>query len=453
MSKSRREPKTTVSDGSRILSYSEILIFWLPLGMMWIMMAAEQPALNAIIARLPDAETNLAAFGVVFVLSLVIESPIIQMLAAATAIADNAANYRMLMRFMHLTGIVLTAIHLLVALTPLYDLIVTGLLGVPPEVTEASRIPFIIMTPFTMAVGYRRLWQGVLIRRGRTWIVPITMISRLGLIAVVLAIGYVSGRLSGAMLASIALSSGVIAAAITTGVLNRVLVTRALKEPTEGDRTYSWRGLLRFYAPLSLTTIVFLAAQPVLTFGIARSLEPARSLAVWPVVNAYMFLFTSIALSHQETAIALLNRSPRSFTRLSRFTLVLAISLSALMLFTGLTPIGSWWFRAVSGLGEPLLPLTTVPVLILSLVPALMTYKAWYRARYVTANRTTVLAQGVIAYSVALFLCILAGSLLPMVGVTVAALALTISQGIENGYLLVRQPGGRAERHLTSDRQ
>ena len=443
MSKSPREHAAVPLDSSQLLSYSEILIFWLPLGVMWIMMAVEQPALIAIIARIPTAEINLAAFGVVYALSLAIESPIIQMLAAATAVADNAANYRMLMRLMHVIGLVLTSIHLLVGLTPLYDLIVTGLLNVPPEVTEASRIPFVIMAPFTMAVGYRRLWQGVLIRHGKTWILPITMISRLGLIAAVLAIGYVSGRVPGAMLASIALASGVTVAAVAAGLLNRVLVMPILKEPTDGDRTFSWRGLLRFYVPLSLTTIIFLLSQPMLTFGIARSLEPTRSLAVWPVVNAYGFLFTSIALSHQETVIALLNRSPRSFPRLSQFTLILALSLSGLMLFTALTPIGNWWFRVVSGLSESLLPLTRTPLLILSIVPALMTYKAWYRARYVTANRTSTLAQGVIAYTIAMFFCIFAGStLLPIIGVTVAALALTIAQGFENGYLLIRRPVG-----------
>lgn len=423
------------------MSYSEILIFWLPLGMMWIMMAAEQPALAAVIARLPDAETNLAAFGIVFTLSLVVESPIIQMLGAATAVSDNAANYRMLLRFMHVMGVVLTAIHLLVGLTPLYDLIVTGLLNVPPHVTEASRIPFIIMTPFTMAVGYRRLWQGVLIRHGKTWIVPITMIARMAVVASVLAIGYESGRLPGAMLASIAITVGVTVGAVATGLLNRILVIPTLKEPAEGDRVYSRRRMLRFYAPLSLTSVVFLLAQPVLTLGVARGIDPSRSLAVWPVVNAYAFLFISIALSHQETAIALLNRSPRNFPRLSRFTLILAISLSGLMLLTGLTPIGRWWFRVVGGLGDSLLLLTGGPLLILSIVPALMTYKMWYRARYLTANRTAVLARGVIVYTVALFVCIFAGSaLLPIVGVTVAALSLVTAQAIENGYLFIRRP-------------
>lgn len=423
------------------VSYAQILLFWLPLGAMWIMMAAEQPALTAIVARLPEAEINLAAFGVVFALTLAIESPVIQMLAAGTAVCNNRANYQMLLRFMHVLAVGLTGLHLLIALTPLYDLIVGGLLNIPPPIVSASRLPFIIMAPFTAAVGYRRLWQGVLIRHGRTWIVPLTMISRLGVVAVLLAIGYTRGTMPGGVLATIALSVGVSAAAVTAGVLNRVLVVPALGEPAEGDHVYSWRGLFRFYAPLSLTTIVFLLSQPVVTFGIARALAPQRSLAAWPVVNAYMFLFNSIALSHQESAIALLNRNPTSHRKLARFTFGLAASLSGAMLVTAITPIGAWWFRTVSGLAPPLLSLTTVPLLLLSIVPGLTAYKAWYRAQYVAVDRTSVLARGVVIYTVILVVSVFAGSgLLPLVGVTVAALSLAIAQAAENGYLMARLP-------------
>ena len=118
------------ADRGKVLSYGEIFIFWFPLGLMWLMMAAEQPALTAVIARMSDAEVNLAAFGVVFALALVAESPIIQMLSAATALAGHRENYRLLLRFMHIMAAILTAGHLLVGLTPLYDVIVSGILNV-----------------------------------------------------------------------------------------------------------------------------------------------------------------------------------------------------------------------------------------------------------------------------------------------------------------------------------
>ena len=297
---------TSRLDRDRALSYGEIFVFWFPLGVMWLMMAAEQPALTAVIARMPEAEVNLAAFGVVFALSLVAESPIIQMLSAATALAAHRQNYRLLLRFTHIMALGLTAFHLLVGLTPLYDLIVSGILNVPDHVMEASRLPFIIMAPFSAAVGYRRLWQGVLIRHGKTWIIPISMVSRLAILGIVLGVGFTGWALSGAMLAAIAFSIAVSVAAVAAGLLNRLVVVPRLRDAEPGEQVLGWHGLLQFYVPLSLTTIVLLLANPVMTFGIARAAMPEQWLAVWPVLNAYLCIFNSRALSPQETALALL---------------------------------------------------------------------------------------------------------------------------------------------------
>jgi len=428
-------------DARPALTYREILAFWFPLGLMWLMMAAEQPALTAVIARMTDAEINLAAFGVVFALALVLESPVIQMLSAATALAGERENYQLLMRFMHIMAAGLTALHLLVGLTPLYDVIVGSILNVPDDVLETSRTPFLIMAPFAASVGYRRLWQGVLIRHGKTWVVPVSMISRLIALVVVLWLGFWRWDLSGAMVGVLAIAVGVVLSAFVAGVLNWLFVLPHLPPANDRGDVMGWHGLLQFYVPLSLTTIVFLLARPVMTFGIARSPLPERSLAVWPVLNAYLFIFNSLALSHQETAIALLKQRPATLPRLKRFTAVLAVSLSGLMLISGLTPAGTWWFRSVSGLSPRLMELTNLPLLILSLVPALVTYKTWYRAHYVNNGRTRVLAEGVVVYTVALFVLVFVGSsFVPLAGAVTAAAAMTLSQAAENGYLMLRRP-------------
>ena len=56
---------------------------WWPLAVSWLLMSVELPALSAVIARLPDPEIHLAAYGgVVFPIALIVESPIIMLLAA-----------------------------------------------------------------------------------------------------------------------------------------------------------------------------------------------------------------------------------------------------------------------------------------------------------------------------------------------------------------------------------
>ena len=64
---------------------------WWPLAASWLLMASEQPVLSAIVARLAEPEINLAAWGgLVFPLALIIESPIIMLLSASTALIHIA---------------------------------------------------------------------------------------------------------------------------------------------------------------------------------------------------------------------------------------------------------------------------------------------------------------------------------------------------------------------------
>jgi hypothetical protein len=54
--------------------YRKIFATWWPLAASWILMSLELPALSAVIARLPNPDINLAAYGgVVFPLALIFE--------------------------------------------------------------------------------------------------------------------------------------------------------------------------------------------------------------------------------------------------------------------------------------------------------------------------------------------------------------------------------------------
>lgn len=120
-------------------------------------MAVEIPALSAIIARLPDARVNLAAYGgIIFPLALIIEAPIIMLLAASVALSKDWAAFLKIRRFMMVTSAILTGLHILVAFTPLYDLVAGQVMRVPPEIIEPGRLGLQLMTPWTWAIAYRQ---------------------------------------------------------------------------------------------------------------------------------------------------------------------------------------------------------------------------------------------------------------------------------------------------------
>ena len=191
---------------------------WWPLAASWLMMGLELPAVSAVLARLPAPTISLAAYGgVVFPLALLIESPIIMMLSASTALSRDWPSYRLVRRAMFTMAGALTALHAAAAFTPLYDLVVARALGIPADILEPARLGLQIMTPWTFAIAYRRTQQGVLIRFGKTWAVGVGTGIRLGANVVVLALGYLHGGLPGIAVGTLAVIAGVVGEAVFAG--------------------------------------------------------------------------------------------------------------------------------------------------------------------------------------------------------------------------------------------
>ena len=113
---------TTTASQPR-LDFTRILTAWWPLALSWLLMGIELPMISSVVARLPDQQVQLAAFGgVVFPLALLVEAPVIMMLAASTALSTNLVAFKVLKRFMGRTALIMTLIHVMFGFTPLYDL-------------------------------------------------------------------------------------------------------------------------------------------------------------------------------------------------------------------------------------------------------------------------------------------------------------------------------------------
>ena len=133
-----------------------------------------------VIARLPNPEINLAAYGgIVYPVALIVESPIIMLLAASVALSRDWASYKKLFRFMMVAGGTMTLVHLIIAFTPVYYFVARQLINLPENVVEPGRLGLMLITPWTWSIAYRRFQQGVLIRSGHSDAVGVGTIIRL----------------------------------------------------------------------------------------------------------------------------------------------------------------------------------------------------------------------------------------------------------------------------------
>ena len=98
-------PPARPDDGAAPVTLATVYRTWWPLAASWLMMGLELPAVSAVMARLPEPTVSLAAYGgVVFPLALLIESPIIMLLSASTALSRDWPSYRLVRRAMLTMG-------------------------------------------------------------------------------------------------------------------------------------------------------------------------------------------------------------------------------------------------------------------------------------------------------------------------------------------------------------
>ncbi|MCB0077076.1 MAG: hypothetical protein KDD73_06595 [Anaerolineales bacterium] len=425
-----------------VLTQRFIFWFWLPLATMWIIMSAEQPLLAAVVSRLPEATQNLAAWGLTFSFSLIIESPVIMLLTAGTALAIHRQAYHRLMQFTTVLAVVMTAIHLLLAITPAYSYILREWVGAPAEIIPISNHAFLIMLPWTGMIAYRRLWEGVMIRFGFPRRVTIVIVIRMVATALVLFAGLWLGRWNGASVGAAALGFGVTMGALSAWWLARPTLREHLSTDKAGDAPLGWAELVKFYTPLAMTSAVTLIGQPILAFGLARAPLPLRSLAIWPVIMALVFIGRSVAIAFQEVVVALLD-DPQSYRALKRFGFSLSVGASGLFLLLAITPAARLWFEGAQGLSAELASMAILPTILLFPVPALNALLSWFRGVLVHNKHTSPISIAVILNMMVLLMTIFVGPMLiALPGAVWAAIALTASLAAEALYL---QISSRAE--------
>ncbi len=418
------------------LSYGRILLFWLPLAATWLMMSLEGPFISAVIARLAAPKSNLAAYGVAFSLALMAEAPIIMIMSASTALVRNQQSFQTMKRFVFWMNTIITAAMVLILIKPVFHVIVGRMIGLPPHLEHLTWIGCLVMLPWPAAIGYRRFYQGVLIRHNRTRFVAYGTVVRLltmGSTALVLAL---ATSLQGAIIGGAALAAGVVAEAVVSRLMASEVIREKLSSSDQGQYSLTMWKIWTFYYPLALTTILALGVRPMVTFFMGQSPMALDSLAVFPVVHALTFMFICLGLSFQEVVIALVGDSHDNYLPLRNFALVLAAATSLGLGLITFTPLSQVWFMTVSGLSPDLAAFSNLPARILTLIPALWVLLSFQRGILVNEAKTGPITQGTAAQVLTIILVLgVTVHVLEWVGIVSAALALLSGGLVSCAYL------------------
>jgi hypothetical protein len=419
------------------LTLRRILVFWAPLAATWLMMSVEGPFLAAVIARLGEPKFNLAAYGVAFSFALLIESPIIMMMSAATALVGDRGSFLALRRFAYALNALITALMAVLLLPPVFHFMAETLIGLPHSVASLTHVAVAILLPWPAAIGYRRFYQGILIRNNLTRRVAYGTVVRVLSMAVTGVALYAFTKLPGAWVGAAALSAGVTMEAIASRFMARLVVEELLREagPPAGA-PLTTRAIVRFYTPLALTSLLTMGVNPLVTFLLGRSRSALESLAVIPVVTSLVFAFRSAGVAYQEVGIALLGEGREGFAALKRFAEILAATTTGGLALLAFSPLAVVWLHTVSGLSMEMTRFALMPLRVLCLMPALEVMLSFQRSVLVHGRHTTLITWGTGVEVVGILATLAVGiGALNLVGALAAAAALVVGRLGANVFL------------------
>lgn len=425
---------------------SRIFRLWWPLAGSWLLMGVELPLVVATVSRLANPEIHLAAYGgVVFPLSLLIEAPIIMILVASTALCKDWPAYRLMRNFILTLGGSLTLVHILLAFTPLYGVVVGSLLGVPESIWEPARMGLQMMTPWTLSIAVRRFLQGMVIRVGRSRLVGLGTLIRLGVSISVLLGGLAMHNIPGILVATAALSTGVLVEAGFMMVCVRPILRDLKQNFLEPEQPLTLKRLGIFYWPLALTPLITLSTLPLGSAAMSRMPHALESLAVWPVLGGLTFVFRSVGIAVQEVVVTFYDR-PDFRRPLQQFAGLVSFGACGCLLLIAITPLSTFWFESVAVLNPELSALAGTALWLAVIFPAFSPWESYFQGELVSRGKTTYITQAVSLYLLGSSLILVMGMYYgQMTGLYVGLAATLTGLVVQLGWLWKHRHRGPGE--------
>lgn len=420
------------------LSYKSITFLYVPLALSWVLMLMEAPLVNAFLARGPHPELSLAAYGVAMSIILVAEAPIIMMLELSIALAKSLPAFKAIRRFYLVAGAGVTALGLAVFYTPLCNILLGRVMNIPPAIAAETVPALRIMTWWSFPIGWRRIYQGVLIRDGRTRIISVATGVRLLVLAMTILGGQSLWLLPGASLGALAMVLAVIVEASLIHWAAQSSVSRTLAPEPSSGAALTFRYLGAFYLPLAITTILRQGIRPLISAGIAKAPMAELSLAAWPVAFSLASMFWGPTMGLQQVTIAL-TEDEASWHRVSRFVLVAGLILTGALALISLTPLLDVVLRQLFGLSEQLARFASPATRIMTLLPLGYTFHALFTGLLVKQGHTSAVRTAKVVNLAVVGLALFAGLRYgQMWGSVVGSVAITGGTVVEAGWLYWR---------------
>lgn len=214
---SRRFYAALPARGGEHASYRQMWTFSWPLMITQISENGVTFVINFFLGRLANPDLALAAFGVVNALKSLVASPLRNMVQTAQALVHDRRDMRVMLRFAHLVTAGYVLIVGVLFYTPLRDLILNGVMGLPEHLSRYATPGVMMIMAVVVFWGYASLFRGLLSAMRRTRAIAGSAAIRLLVVTAVGSVTLVAPDLNGAAVGVAAVGAAFLAEALILG--------------------------------------------------------------------------------------------------------------------------------------------------------------------------------------------------------------------------------------------
>ena len=401
----------SVASPEKVVSWREILKLFLPLTMASFTNTLVPPLINAGIVRVADvAESSLAAYSVASNLIWLLSPFVVMVPHAYLVLVKNQESFSKLRGFMLFLGGGVMVVGVLLAFTPLANLVLGGFIGLTSVLAWRTTKILRILLLLPIISICRSFFHGMLISRHRGDLVWWGGLG--GLLALLAGIGmsryfrFLPGDIYGTLMA-------LTAAGVETGILGwgiSRLYKRGYSNPDNESKNYSltYPEIFRFFLPLVLTTWIMGFSPTVINSGLARSANPVISIAAFSVASSIIFALESPVIVIRSIVLAFVGK-PHTIRRLRSFSFFLGAIMTSLLALIGFTKLAEIVLMGLIGVSQDVYILALPMVRILSVVLVILAWRQFNYALLMHNHKTRHIGYSALARLAFLTIFLFAG--------------------------------------------
>ncbi|SHM56689.1 multi antimicrobial extrusion protein MatE [Gracilibacillus kekensis] len=416
------------------VSFRTLLYFFIPLGLSASLVTISHVIINSTLARAPDPAVVIASYSVAMSLFALLERCAVILRQTCSTLVRDRISYKLMK---NATFYVLAAIFLLsliLAYTPLGEVFFSGLLGVSDRMLQPTIDAYRVLMFVTIFSGVRCLYQGVIISNLKTKWLTIGMAIRLIVMAALAWFLLANDKVNHGYIGAYIFLAGMAVEALVS-VLEGRLIVKELPPKKDKHHIRKQSQIFRFYSPLMIASLIAVSVTPTINAVLGWSTKAEIAIASYAVALSVVHLLNSIATYVHQIVI---NFYPKDQGAVLRFTAIMSLIPSIMLMIIGYSPVGVWIFENIIGVSGELLDHSILALQFFVLFTLCFPWIDFANGILMIRNKTKIMSfsqtGNVVAAVTALFILIF---VFPDGGGSIGALAQSIGFLMELIILLI----------------